>query len=261
MEAQSLLYRRSTPTGHGRLSRPECSKRMKKGFSRDLVKVFQRMRTRFEHLDNRETGRIKRSVGRLGVVTCVVRKVILLETAKREHFANRQAHMLENGLMTMLQIKRIVNDSTVLTTSSGVLTKTVVFGDSRTVVTELQGDAVLRTKVRRSSDVFEHTKKRKKIDSKSMEGIAIGCFENIQYSVWLKDSRSVVVNRDLMIDEQSFPVFNWFKQEEEVLEEVDEGQENDDSGTAADGERKDNDESNKEHGIEDGTQDYLAISE
>ncbi|PXF47017.1 hypothetical protein BWQ96_03207 [Gracilariopsis chorda] len=61
-----------------------------------------------------------------------------------------------------------------------------------------------------------------------------------------------------MIDEQSFPAFEWFKQEDEVLKEVDEAQE---YGTAAEEKRKENDESNKEHAGEDGTQDDVAISE
>ena len=59
--------------------------------------------------------------------------------------------------------------------------------------------------------------KRKKLDSKSEEGIVIACYETSQYKIWLRSTRTAITCRDVRIDETTFPGRNWFANEDVVV--------------------------------------------
>ena len=61
------------------------------------------------------------------------------------------------------------------------------------------------------------TQRRRKLEDKSEEGLIIGCRENSQYKIWLRHRKEAVFSRDVKIDENRFPGFEWFNDEEQVL--------------------------------------------
>lgn len=64
--------------------------------------------------------------------------------------------------------------------------------------------------------------KRKKLDIRAKEGIIVGCYDNSQYKVWMKQSGSMQLARHLRVLENDFPGKHWFNFDGMETEELDE---------------------------------------
>lgn len=57
--------------------------------------------------------------------------------------------------------------------------------------------------------------KRNKLDERSMKGVIVGCYENSQYKVWLRETDSPVLSRHVNVLYNSFPSREWYDVAEE----------------------------------------------
>ena len=60
--------------------------------------------------------------------------------------------------------------------------------------------------------------RRKKLDSKSEEGVLISCFDNKLYKVWIRTRQAAVISRHVKIFEDQFPPARWYESSEEEAE-------------------------------------------
>lgn len=62
--------------------------------------------------------------------------------------------------------------------------------------------------------------KRSKLDSKSEKGILLSCLDNGHYKVWLRNTGTVVISKDVFFNEYEYPAKLWFQSDYDSDEEI-----------------------------------------